>query len=179
MQIKLVETVGEVTVAGDPFSTVHRALWTNLESNLAFTNVVRKENRIKFLSPVTSPIPETIQDANLPEIRLVPSTSTGSPHMSPASNLGMIVLRYECQGSTGQQTLDLGVYPLMWIMYRALRKMVPQMLAVEFNGRKIVHCFKIIGGTIGVSDQDLNRGIDGWSFKWDLEVHLNFKESEL
>jgi len=167
--------VRRIIDAGDPYTECLNGLWGLLESSTEFTRLVPESNRIKFTGSNLKPIPEEISGSMVPEVRLIQTGMT--PHTRGASNLNQCVCRFELQISSGDQRLSALHNPLKWIAWKALLKAAETLVrTVVWDGEQIVRFAKMVSVTEGVSREDLNRGIIGWSSVWGIECELWFSK---
>ena len=172
------EQVARILRQPNPYTEVVLGLWSLLESSSDFCTLVAPGNRIKFLGESRSPIKTEVSDADLPEVRIVPTGST--PHAHAASNMHRETVRYEVQLSTGDQRLDALVNPLRWIITRAMLNVHDHLKnAVMFAGLRIVVLARPSSVTDGVSQADMNRQIRGWAALWACEVDTVYPASAI
>jgi hypothetical protein len=169
-----VDAVQRILAEGDPFTEVLNALWSLLEASVEFTTLVPPGNRIKFTGANTNPVPEEVSLSMVPEVRLICTSSEPHPYRTTNSHSSM--QRFEVQVSSGDQRLDAMHNPLKWIVFKALKDVEKQLLAmVRWKGEAVLKLAKPVTISEGVSRQDLNRGIIGWSSVWGVECELWFQ----
>lgn len=161
----------------DPATQVYNALWDMLEAHKGFTDLVRVGNRIKMSGRKRRPIKDEVSEADLPEVRIIPAG--GEPHVQRTSNGSSLVKRFAIQVSTGEEVVDVKLFPVEWEIYRAMSKWAVTLQALKWNGRSFVNLARPLEITEGVSDSDLNRGIVGWSTVWMCEVIMWFTTADL
>lgn len=165
----------------DPYTTVAAALWMILEADADFVAIVKPGNRIKFMGLARDPIKEQVSGADLPEVRIVVSSS--SPHQKGSSNMTTDRVTFEIQVSSGDQRIDKWHLPLKWIVFKAMArarmKWTQLGTQIKWNGGRFISEVKAATATEGVSQTDLNRGIMGWSAVWAVEVEMFFALSDL
>jgi len=148
-----------------------------LEANSAFTDLVKAGNRIKFTGTNRDPIKREVASAGLPEVRIIMTGSTPHPGNTSASSRDTVT--FEVQVSSGDQRLDAVHLPLRWVIFRALAGAYTALGTIEWNSKAFVK--NVLPQTVGdgVSDADLNRGIQGWSAVWAVEIDCWFDTSDL
>ncbi len=163
----------------DPITLVYEALWYLLESSPHFTSRVKSGNRMKFIGKNVDPLKDHIRDMDIPEVRIIPTSI--EPHMQRTSNSSSMWKRFEIQIATGDQSLDnpAALFPVEWALVLAMSNWFTHLQQLTWKGRKIVVRFRIPEVSEGVSDQDLNRGIKGWSAVWACEIELWFTTTDL
>lgn len=161
----------------NPLSLVYNALWELLLSSAEFTKLVRLSNRITFMGDNRDPIKQEVQTHDLPEVRLIPVSST--PHIQSTSNSSFLTERYEIQVSTGDQRIDAIFIPVKWAVYCAMSNWYSILRALTWKEKQFVTIGRPTGTTEGASKNDLTRGIVGWSSIWSCEVQMCFATSDL
>ena len=164
-------------MSSDPFSLVHNALWTLLERHKGFTDLVKSGNRIKFTGANRAPIKDPILTADLPEVRVTPVGGASQVQMTSSST--KVIKKWSVQVSTGDQRVDAVMFPVEWEILRALNDYVSTLTALQWNSKPFVKLCRVTDISEGVSQQDLNRGIKGWSVVWACEVQMWFDSSDL
>jgi hypothetical protein len=164
----------------DPFSLVYNALWDLLEASPEFEDAVREKNRVKFVgSNNRSPIKDRVQTADLPEVRIVPTTIF--PHIQRSSTSSSVDITFEIQTSTGEQVLDqpLTLFPVQWCILMAMSNWELHLKQLTWHNDHFVKLAKPTEASLGVSDDDLNRGVKGWSAVWACSMQLWFTTTYL
>lgn len=174
------------TSSTDPWTQVYCALWDMLEAHSGFTGLVRVGNRIKFLGAKLNPLKKDIQDADLPEVVIVPTEA--DPHIWASSGQSQPTMKFDVRVSSGELsvdvlgttgTLDIGaaVYPVCWEIWRAMHGWGAVLKTLRWpvgTGKPFVILGRPTGLKLGTTDADLNRGIFGWSAVWTYEVQMAF-----
>jgi len=161
----------------DPIVQVYNAIWTLLEAHVQLASMVKLGNRIKVSGDSRDPMKAEISDADLPELRVVPVSS--SFHLQRTSNSSTILSRWRIQVSTGDQRVDAGLYALEWEIYRALKDWISTIMALTWNSKTYVKLARPLSAQHGVSMADLQRGIKGWSSIFEFEAEMWFTTSDL
>jgi len=160
----------------NPFVQVYNALWDLLEAHAGLTDLVPVGNRIKMVDDNRDPIKDQISSADVPELRLVPIG--GTPHIFRTSSSSSCIKRYEIQISSGHQTVEM-LYNVEWEILRAMMSWIPTLMDLTWEGKKFVKLVRPGEMPEGVTSQDLNRGIVGWSTLWACEVTMWFHSDDL
>lgn len=163
----------------DPFTEGYTALWALLENHAGFTGLVRAGNRVKFTGNKRDPVKQEVQEADLPEVRLVPAGSV--IHLWHTSNGSSAVQHYSAQLATGDLRLDAALFPVKWEIVKALSKSDP---AHYVNGYwlGLAHVKKVgpvHESTQGILDAELNRGKPGWAEVLRISVEHWFRTVDL
>ena len=161
----------------DPIIQVHDALWALLEAHAPLASMVKVKNRVKLSGSNRDPLKAEISDADLPELRITPSSS--KPHLQRTSNGSSLVKRFRVEVATGDQRVDAGLFALEWEIYRALSAWVQTLIVLTWNEKTYVRLARPITVQDGKSDVDLIRGIRGWSALWECEVEMWFTTLDL
>lgn len=154
----------------DPFSMTFAALWELAESSPRLGQIVRMGNRIK-LSDRDAFKPQ-VQSADLPELILVSEGLSGNLHET--SSTSRFTRNYAWLISTGDMRLTHLLYPVEWALVTAMLRWKETLSRLVWRGDQFVKRAQITTVDEGVSDQDRNRGIAGWSSVWRVEVEMHF-----
>lgn len=165
----------------DPLSLVYNALWTMLENHAALTALINLGNRIKYNTYRESAMKDTVSDADLPELGIIPVG--GLPHIRRSSGGTSFLERFECRLVTGTQMLGTvgGILPIKWEVYRAFVDWDVVLKVLTWSGNTFV-----IQATLDeVSDDMLNtqltldRGVIGWTSIMRFNVEMWFRTADL
>lgn len=162
----------------DPISQVYEAIWGLLIANDSFESLVIVGNRIKFNDDDNrSPMKDQVLGSDFPEVRIVPAG--GSNHHYNTSTTSMMTRRFAIQVSTGDQRIHEQLYPVEWAIFVALTDWLETLQALRWLSKKYIVSLKTLDVSEGISDLDLNRGIQGWSTVWNCEVDMSFSTADL
>jgi len=161
----------------DPITQVYYALWSLLEAHEPLAQLVKVGNRIKFSGATRDPVKAEVSDADLPELRIVPVSST--PHLQRTSNASSILKRLRIEVSTGDQRVDAGLFAMEWEIYRALSTWAATLTALTWNSKKYVRLARPVTVQDGTAQADLERGIRGWAAVWECEVEMWFDTADM
>lgn len=161
----------------DPLSQVYDALWDLLEVHVPLTSLVKAGNRVKFSGTSRDPEKERVSTADLPEIRIIPLG--GTPHIQRTSNGSSWVKRFAVILATGDKRVDVSLFPVEWEIYRAMAQWADTLTALTWNDKPYIKLARPVSATEGISDRDLQRGVEGWTAVWQCEVELWFTTADL
>ena len=154
-----------MTTPSEPLTQVYEALWSLLNASSEFSRLVKLQNRIAFTA------------ADLPEVRLIPTELT--LHQGRTSSSTSVELTFELQVATGDQRLDVELFPLAWAIIKATSNWQATMAALTWQSVAFVVQTLLSEAQIGVSQADLNRGIKGWSSIWKWTALTWFTTTDL
>lgn len=165
----------------DPFTQAYDALWTKLESHTGFTGLVKVGDRIKYDTGKKDPEKDSIQNAALPEVRIIDLGGAGGNRKS--SNSFSIIRRYQVQISTDYLTLEGntanpdGLYPVEWEIMRAFGTDcdLPG-ITVGIDSVKCWFSYREFTSNIYSADLSKQRG---WIGVIDCEIEFWFSKSHL
>ena len=160
----------------DPLTQVYIGLFDTIFSRDFVQEKVRPSNRIQLTGKLREPFRREVSTADLPELRIVPIGSI--PHMLRTSGSSSIVEKYSIQISTGSKLVDI-LYPLKFEIYRALCDWQTIIKILTWKDQEFVKRISVSSINEGVTEMDLNRGIDGWASLWTVEVEMFFATSDL
>jgi hypothetical protein len=165
----------------DPFTQAYDALWTKLEAHTGFTGLVKVGDRIKYDTGKKDPEKDSIQNAALPEVRIIDLGGVGGNRKS--SNSFSIIRRYQVQVSTDYLTLEGntsipdGLYPVEWEIMRAFG--IDGDLPGITVGNDTIKCwFSYREFTSNLYNADLSKQ-KGWVGVIDCEVEFWFSKTHL
>lgn len=161
----------------NPYTQVYNALWDLMRAWPAFADTVKAGNRIQFTGKLREIIKAEIAVGDLPEVRLVAVSDT--PHLQRTSNSTSTVMTLEWQVSTGDQRLDVMLFPLKWEMFRAMSKWETVLTPLTWNGHTFAKLFRPLISVDGQLESDLIRGIKGWSTIWSCTIEMWFRTLDL
>jgi hypothetical protein len=140
---------------------------------------VKDRNYIRYDHETTrDPLKDRVLDSDLPELQL---TSAGSLQVNLSFNScgTMIMRRFAWVISTGDYRLQDRLYPLEFAILCGMLKAQRTLGSIQWNGSSFIKNVRIIDGSNGILDPTLNRGINGWTALWNVELEMHFKQSDL
>lgn len=167
--------------ATDPLSLVYMALWSMLESHSGFTGLVVVGNRVKYDKFLQVPTKDSLQDADVPEVGVVPIGSTYGLQIT--SNGTKLVERYETGLMTGKTRLaQVGAFlPIKWEVLRAFSGWEAVLKALTWKSEKFVKLLKVndVVDTLLGKEHPFSRGMAGWVSMMRFEVTMFFRTADL
>ena len=164
----------------DPLSQIYNAAWARLETSARVQSLVRTGNQIKFnKTSRISPEKFEISDGDLPELIL--TVSQLEANLLANSSSSRFLLKMEFWISTGDPRVvaSSSILPLIWAIFCAMATWPGPLLDLTWFGQRFVTRTDLKEGTTGLTDQEKNRGVRGWSCIWGLEVELYVTTSNL
>ncbi len=162
----------------NPFDMVYDALWDLAEGSHLLSSLVKPKNRIKLNGRTDySPIKDEVSRADLPELMLISTGSRGN--MQNTSSSSMFIRTYEWMIATGNQNVMGGLLDVEWALFCAMCNWPNVINALQWNGEAFCKRTALTTIDTGLADAERNRGIEGWSSLWGVEVEMHFKTSEL
>jgi len=163
----------------DPFSLVFDALWQMVDDSVPLTQLVRLGNKIKFNKQYDrAPLKENVSDADLPELIL---TTMGvlEANMYHSSCDSLIRRNYQWLLSTGDIRTNYRLFPVQFALFCAMHDWQGVLSSLLWNNKTFIKACR--WGTLseGISNPQLNRGIEGWSSIWNISVDMIFASSDL
>lgn len=165
-------------MSGNPFSMIHDAIWELLERRTEFSDLVRHGNRIKYTSDTNrDPEKREVASADVPEVRILPTA--WQPHLQRTSNSSTGWIEFSIQLASGDWRANKFILPVMWAVWRAMSNWKSVIGNKTWNNEGFVIHLRPNDAAVGVSDINLDRGINGWSTIWSCRVELVFATADL
>ncbi len=165
----------------DPLSLVYNKLWDMLEAHAALVALVKVGNRIKYDTYRQSSMKDTLNDADLPEISIIPVG--GNPHIRRTSGGTSFNELYECRLVTGSQMLgqEGGFLPIKWEVYRAFVDWDLSLKTLLWGGEVFVVKCLMDEVSDNMLDEKLTieRGFIGWVSLLRFNVEMWFRTADL
>lgn len=162
----------------NPFTLVYDALWTLILRNPNFVNDVKEGNCIKFNSATDrAPKKDTVAAGDLPEVLLVPEAGTANHYNTSSTSAAS--RQYAWMIQTGDWRANEYIHQVEWHIFAAMTGWTQTLGALTWQGDHFVKRASVVGVTVGQSDPQRNRGIEGWSAIWRCQVDMVFKTSDL
>lgn len=160
--------------ATDPLSLVYNALWDLLEAHTGLTGLVAVGNRVKYDAFGMVSSKDVLQDADVPEVAIIPIGLTYGLQISSSST--EFVQRYAAELVTGTSQLAQtgGFLPVKWEVIRALADWQSVLTALTWESQNFVKTLR--GGDL--TDSLLRDGgpgarkITGWRSLMMFEVTM-------
>lgn len=138
----------------DPFTQIYDGIWTLLEAQSIFTNLVKAGNRIKYSGDREFPSKPTAQHADLPEAELIPAE--GVEEISFSSSHVRLQRDYHLILKTNSTRLNHKLFPLEWACLKILYS------GADTLNLSFIKAFRLIGSDPNIYDQVISRGRPGW-----------------
>lgn len=153
----------------DPFTEVLGKLWELLETNAAFTSLVKIGNRIKLYEGSVKPLGllENRSQIDLPAITILPAGTIMNPAMT--STDAVIRQTYRIHAEDGNLLLSKTYFPLKWALFKSIVNMD------NYLGLSYVRKIEIDDG----SDTPNDETNPSWTMGIDIHVTMIWKRSFL
>mgnify|MGYP001119299620 CR=1 FL=1 len=152
----------------DPISQVHNGLLDLLADHPLLAERIRPGNWVRYDS--AAPEKDEISNADVPELRLVPTGDVSN--LSASSTSGELYKTWRLDIATGDRRVSEHLFPLEWAALCALQRW-PELRSLEWNGAgAFVRSVQVIDHAEGQFDRDLLRGIAGWTVAFTIRVHI-------
>lgn len=165
----------------NPLSLVYDGLWDLVIRHPDYDTLFSPRNLIRFDGATDrDPLKTTVQDADLPELMLVPTDA--DINIENTSNTSKLVQRYTWVVSTGDLRITDRLLPVEWFLFEAMHNWSRVLTLLKWplvTGQAFVKRVDIINVSEGMSDPELNRGIRGWSAIWGIDVEMYFTQSDI
>lgn len=154
----------------DPFSQLYNALWTMVERNRELKKLIPEGNRIRYQHE--SELKEQPNFADRPELQLL---SGGGSFGGRDNNTSRSVTKEFVWGIT---TADFRVNQLFnkvsWELFRSMSDWECVLCNLSWCNCRFVQNFRLISAEDSLLMTQLDKGLDGWSSLWQVEVDCGF-----
>ena len=160
----------------DPITQAYRALRTALLADHDVRQAVKAGN-FPNLTDADSPRPikDNIQDADCPELLIVPLTST---YQVAQTNTGhAMTRRFNVRLVTAQQVAHLKLFPVQWALFAAFARIVRTNKTL---GLGFVQTLTLVDDTSSLADiGDAQRSTRGWVSLLTVDIAFAFTDAAL
>lgn len=171
-------------IVDNPFTRVYAAIWDCLESSPHFKELFKPGNVVRYdQTPDRGKLKETIATADLPEVILIDSGAQFNPMNT--SSTSMFLCTFDLMISTGDYNWSQYLAAINWMVACNWSKWKTKLGTVTWRGTHPVKICRVLDIQTGESIPSRNRGIEGFTTIWKLQVemhlptaHLVFTESE-
>lgn len=160
----------------NPFDAVYNGLWTMAETWPTISTLVKPGNRVKFDTD-SIPTKSAIAFGDLPELILVPADTV--INLGATSSSTYVAREYDWLISTGNYKLTNHMNEVEWALFITHLNWSPTLTSLLYQSKTYVKHVRLINARTGISDPDRNRGLQGWSSIWRVQVEMHFKTSDL
>lgn len=164
-------------LADNPFTQVYNALWTMVSAHKDLDQIVRVGNRIDFGKEERDVWKRNVSTLDVPEIVLVQDAT--QIKLFNTSSTTMAIREYSWLVSTGDFRINHFLNKVEWLLMIAHLGWKTHMAALTYQGKTFVKRMDFIGATTGASDAEKNRGLQGWSSIWKVQVEMHFVTASL
>lgn len=161
----------------DPITQVIDALWAALESNSAFTALVKVGNRIKITGDDPAPIRTLTSVADKPEV-MITLRGAGTFNPRKTSDCATLAETFEISVSTSEMRIQKSLGPIKFAILCALVKLdstiqgsLPWVTALAVDAE--------ITSTNSMRGNKQDHGADGWSTIVLVRVDMTFSREEM
>jgi len=163
----------------DPYTMVYDALWTCLETD-EFKALVKDTNRIKYTDQgaLRRPEKDMITEGDVPEVMLI---SGGCSYWDLRASGGASVTKtYSIVVTSGNRLLDTGqFFPIQWAITKAMYNYETVLGALTLDTEEFVKKMSLVPTEVGLSEDENNRDLKGWSAVWSSQVMMWFTNTIL
>ncbi len=160
----------------NPLTQVTDALWDMLEGNSEFATLVATGNRLKYDD--RDPEKDATMYADFPWVRI--RETAAQAHIYHTSNMSSFTKRYFIQVATGEQSLT-STHDVEFAVIRAYADWVTYLTDLVWtgDGEKFVKESSLLTAEQMLDNEEVNRGIRGWSTIWACSVFFAFKTTAI
>lgn len=164
-------------LADNPLRLVYAGIWTMLEAQTQFTDIVSAANRIKYTGTDSHPWSEMdggMQPAGFPKVRVVMKRLI--THLHRTSNGSNLTVLWGIEVNSGNQ-LFADILDVDWAIYLAMEDWPTQLRdALEWNSENFVRRCRPETVDVTLDDAQKNKG---WRDAWLGETDLWFSTANV
>lgn len=167
-----------VNARENPFTLTYTGIAKLLLSNQHLTRLVETGNLIRFdKGRVNDPLKPLVDAADLPELILISDGMEMNLHST--SSTSEVVKMYSLLVATGSKRINELLNQVQWEVTVALSNWKNVLSPLQWRDKAFIKLVNVRSVTEGLSDPERNRGIEGWSSIWRVEVKMIFTTSDL
>lgn len=164
----------------DPLTQLHEALYTHIAESVGVKAAINrtKPNIISYIQE-NRKILDTPSNVDYPEIQII--RLGGTPVINFSSSTNGYTITYRLIINTGDLRIVKWLLPIDFAIFAALATAVSANVFRDLTWRsqKYVKNVSASSSTIGISDPNKNRGINGWSDVYDFRFETYFARADL
>ena len=169
-------------MSADPFVLVHNALFNAIKGSVAVQNVVTnfRKNVIAFNETKNNPVPDVTDESSLPQILQLAS---GNQTLLVASSTHCDVSK------TYRLELNSGAHNVVNVLLPLEFALICTLLNLNFSGvleslewksqTGWATDLEIVAVAEGRSNLVANRGIEGWTAIWDINLIMHLQRQDM
>lgn len=153
----------------DPYSALLAKCWEAVQTDPELSLLVKPGNMVKYTTETRIPEKTTVQDADMPQLEIVPVSDT--PNICATSNTGIYMHRMEWRLTTIDLRVNQpkGLFPVMWAIFRVLARARDTWQ----------QCYLISARPTAVNYQQNIEGTKGWTAIITVEFQLQINRQAL
>ena len=161
----------------DPYTLLLRSAWMFLRARTDFCALVPLGNQIDYLGDAGDPEKESKGEADFPYVRVIVARSGPGQANDSASISDRMTI--QVQVKSGDKRLHRLHNPLRWIVLKAMVGAQVGFPKIMWNGMYPFWRLQVESVEDGQLQNDLERGIIGWSAVWQCSVDMRFDRNRL
>ncbi len=173
----------------DPLTLVYEAIWGLLEADSSFTALVPASCRLKLTGQIPRfPAREIRQPDEWPQVTvglfsLVADVNASSDGVVLGYRFGIWVSSNDQRLSYYSDQRYRGIFPLAWVITRAMSRWESAMKALRYQGKPFVVSCNMLDSSVNVRvgnflDQ-LKPNMPGWLLTWGGQVNMYFEAASM
>lgn len=164
----------------NPFTQVHNALWTMVERNPEIEKLVKVGNRIQLNKDNDYKL--QIAQNDTPELLLLPMGGVGNIRCS--SSTTEFIRKYTWVITSGRLAISPIYDPLSWELFRSLVDWDLEGTLMGLRWPEEATCSFVMRATAievteGLQRDMEERGINGWTGIWSVDVQMRFSTADM
>jgi hypothetical protein len=161
----------------NPLQPVHKAIWTLLEANTAFTTLVSVSNRLKSVGSAGKAGKDQAKYADFPMVLVDPMDGLFVADFTNTDS--DVVKTFSIKVATGNSQTD-AMLELEWVIFVAISNWRTTMEALSWCSKtKYVKHVTLSNHEETLKERELTRSETGWATVLIVEVKMNFARTDV
>lgn len=162
----------------DPVNKTIDKLWQLFLADSDFASLVKAANTIQYNSATDdNQVKATLSAADLPEVAIL--YTGGDCNLNNSSSSTKLTANFQLLINTGENRLTVLATKLMWLSLCNINKWQTELMALTWYGAQFIKVVRMPTVTVGESNPQRNRNINGWVVMWNVQMEMHFKTSQL
>ena len=162
----------------DPVNKTIDELWALFLADSDFVALVKAANTIQYNSETDdNQVKATLSFADLPEVAII--YTGGDCNINESSSSSKLFANFQVLINTGENRLTVLATKLSWLTLCKITSWRTQLAALTWYGQGFIKAIRMPTVTVGESNPQRNRNINGWVVMWNVQMEMHFRTTQL